>query len=282
MNDTCGPMSGTQFAFYDHDSQSWKMWPDIGLWGSIEYLETWPKMGYMQNGQAFELATWGGHTTGNASSYSQHLPNPKASDCRHGDSPAEARRKSPSLTSVSVYFGKQQYLPTPKASDGARGEDTPSERRRDNPALTAISVYFPGNERYLPTPNTMDSLPVREGEAGEKQLRRGDMSAPRRRSMGNLREDIVHETAGVSTFGPYEAVVHRWEQITRPAPEPTELDSKGKPRLSVRFAEWMMGLPEGWVTSPDIGLSRAQQLKAIGNGVCPLQAATALKELIGR
>lgn len=42
----------------------------------------------------------------------------------------------------------------------------------------------------------------------------------------------------------------------------------------------MMGLPTGWVTAPEIGLTRAQQLKAIGNGVCPQQAATALHQLI--
>ena len=48
------------------------------------------------------------------------------------------------------------------------------------------------------------------------------------------------------------------------------------------FAEWMMGLPAGWVTSPEIGLSRAQQLKAIGNGVCPPQAEVALRELLER
>lgn len=37
-----------------------------------------------------------------------------------------------------------------------------------------------------------------------------------------------------------------------------------------------MGLPEGWVTDTAIGLSRAQQLKALGNGVVPQQAYVAL------
>ena len=49
---------------------------------------------------------------------------------------------------------------------------------------------------------------------------------------------------------------------------------------SPEFIEWMMGLPEGWVTGVP-GLTRNQQIKMLGNGVCPLQAATALKELIG-
>ena len=53
----------------------------------------------------------------------------------------------------------------------------------------------------------------------------------------------------------------------------------GKPRLNARFAEWMMGLPEGWVTEVP-GLSRAEQLKAIGNGVVPHQAVAALHALV--
>ncbi|GAA13860.1 hypothetical protein GOALK_093_00480 [Gordonia alkanivorans NBRC 16433] len=40
----------------------------------------------------------------------------------------------------------------------------------------------------------------------------------------------------------------------------------------------MMGLPAGHVTAVP-GLSRADQLKAIGNGVCPPQAFRALQIL---
>ena len=39
----------------------------------------------------------------------------------------------------------------------------------------------------------------------------------------------------------------------------------------------MMGLPNGWVT--DVGLSRAQQIKILGNGVVPQQAKLALELL---
>jgi len=40
-----------------------------------------------------------------------------------------------------------------------------------------------------------------------------------------------------------------------------------------------MGLPAGHVTGVP-GLSRAHQLKALGNGVVPQQAAAALRELL--
>jgi DNA (cytosine-5)-methyltransferase 1 len=42
--------------------------------------------------------------------------------------------------------------------------------------------------------------------------------------------------------------------------------------------EWLMGLPAGHVTGVP-GLSRAQQLRVLGNGVVPQQAAAALREL---
>ena len=71
-------------------------------------------------------------------------------------------------------------------------------------------------------------------------------------------------------WGRYAAAIERWEQtIGRPAPSPT--DTKG---LNPVLVEWMMGLPEGWVT--DLGLSRTAQLKMLGNGVVPQQAALAL------
>lgn len=40
-----------------------------------------------------------------------------------------------------------------------------------------------------------------------------------------------------------------------------------------------MGLPEGWVTDVP-GLSRNEQLKALGNGVVPQQAAFAFAGLL--
>jgi DNA (cytosine-5)-methyltransferase 1 len=44
----------------------------------------------------------------------------------------------------------------------------------------------------------------------------------------------------------------------------------------------MMGLPDGHVTSPEIGITRNDQLKACGNGVVPQQAEIALQTLLTR
>ena len=88
--------------------------------------------------------------------------------------------------------------------------------------------------------------------------------------------------APVLAWGPYEPAIRRWElTLGRPAPAPTEPGSKGQPRLSPRFVEWMQGLPEGWVCDVP-GLSRNDQLRLLGNGVVPQQFAEVVRVLIGR
>ena len=82
-----------------------------------------------------------------------------------------------------------------------------------------------------------------------------------------------------NSWGVYAPAIHRWENtLGRPAPAPTEPSRTGRPQLSPRFVEWMMGLPAGWVT--DVPISRANQLRALGNGVVPQQAAYAITEIM--
>lgn len=82
-------------------------------------------------------------------------------------------------------------------------------------------------------------------------------------------------------WGDFEAVVRSHERLLgRTAPPATEPGPKrATPRLSARFVEWMMRLPDGWVVDvPDI--SRRQQLTMLGNGVVPPQAAYALGDML--
>lgn len=79
-------------------------------------------------------------------------------------------------------------------------------------------------------------------------------------------------------WGIYEPAVRRWEHaLGRPVPPPT--DALG--RLSPAFVEWMQGLPAGHVTGLP-GIPRGAQLKALGNGVVPQQAAAAIRLLAAR
>lgn len=266
MNATYGRTSGKQFAHYDPDTSSWKMWPATGLWGSIEYSETWPKTGSMSGGRAYEHPTSAPHTIGNGYSSSPHLPTPAACNPNDGEGPetwlkrqAETKARVGNgngmgmpLT-IAVQLLDAPRLPTPTASGADKERNNPAQARRKSPPLSAISAH-------LPTPRTTDANGAGHHGTGGADLR-----------------TTITETAG---WGKYEPTIQRWEQHVGPAPAPTETNRNGKPRLAAAFAEWLMGLPAGWVTNPDIGITRAQQLKAIGNGVVPQQAVAALHQLL--
>src|SRR5690606_41760271 len=89
-------------------------------------------------------------------------------------------------------------------------------------------------------------------------------------------------------WGDHAPAIARWEAVLgRPAPEPTEPTGRdGAHRLSPAFVEFMMGLPSDWVTDPAIwegmkpSTARNAQLKALGNGVVPQQAAAALRWML--
>jgi hypothetical protein len=160
-------------------------------------------------------------------------------------------------------------LPTPVARD-----------YKGIPGKNVQMASLPREISLLPTPNTMDSLPPKTREqiqAHRKAGKGGDR---------NLREVILYELPdpGDHTrvdWGKYGNAIRRWEGVMkRPAPFPTE-PGENNPRLSPALSEFLMGFPEGWVTRVP-GLTRADQLRIIGNGCVPQQAAMALRILLDR
>lgn len=146
-------------------------------------------------------------------------------------------------------------------------DEIPGSYRNDllDPMMNYVLPIQTEKETLLPTP---------------KSHQRGDCPSEHRRENPDLAAATYHFPAG--RWGKYGPAVERWEKLTRPAPNPTEPNKNGNPRLTARFSEWLMGWPEGWVTDPEIGIARTGQLRLIGNGVVPQQAATALAILIGR
>ena len=133
-----------------------------------------------------------------------------------------------------------------------------------------------------------DSEPSSDSERVRSERRgvNGDLAGAEgaREADGGEREwygDASNDSQPVN-WGEYEPAIRRWEaRLGRPAPRPTEPTGRNEGhRLSPRFTEWMMGLPEGWVTDPAIGISRNDQLKACGNGVVPQQATAALRDML--
>jgi len=150
-------------------------------------------------------------------------------------------------------------MPTPKALDGVKGNLKTSQERLDS-----------GHQVDLPNV-AIDLLPTLTASDWKGANHSGSGSASSR-SMAT----VVEQT----NWGKFEPAIRRWETILgRPAPEPTKPDGKdGNHRLSSKFTEWMMGLPDGWITGHD--LKRNDELKLAGNGVVPQQAELALRLLL--
>ena len=150
-------------------------------------------------------------------------------------------------------------LPTPRATDGTKGG--PNQRGSSG------DLMLPSAVTLLPTPTSMDSRSS------------GATYAPTdTHHTGTTLTDATVRQA--DRFGIYAPAIARWEALTRPAPAPTEPTGRdGAHRLSPAFVEWLMGLPAGWVTGVP-SISRNDQLKALGSGVVPQQAATAIRHLL--
>lgn len=146
----------------------------------------------------------------------------------------------------------------PVPDPARRGFDT----RWGNPGPGAGT---PGNDRAFASDHRPH--PPRPGRLTSMAERIGDV--------------VVADRHHVRQWGRYAHAIARWEHITgQRSPTPAFIHESGGPRTAPVFLEWLMGLTPGWVTDPRHELTVNQQTTALGNGVLPLQAATALHRIL--
>jgi DNA (cytosine-5)-methyltransferase 1 len=212
--------------------------PDGSLFGvPTVAVRRWPATGHVCDGTLWPLPV---------EPRGSELPTPTASDTTGA---GHAGAGSPNLrTAITL-------LPTP----GARLGDGRGDPGRE----LAVARMNRGRRNLddavalLPTPRASDGAKGGPNQRGSS----GDLALP--------------SAVQPDRFGQWTAAVARHElAFGAPAPEPTVVGARGGRRLSPKFVEWMMGLPAGHVTGTPIG--RNAQLKALGNGVIPAQAAYAL------
>jgi DNA (cytosine-5)-methyltransferase 1 len=131
----------------------------------------------------------------------------------------------------------------------------------------------------LRCPSAASAEPDHQGVAadaecgGQSTRARVDVGPPQ----GDIQAGADPDGLGGTAWGVYAPAIARWEAASgRRAPAP--VDERG--RLSAVFVEWMMGLPEGWVTAT--GIARSRQIEVLGNGVVPQQAAYAVGSMVER
>lgn len=237
------------------------------------------------------------------------LPTPVAQPS--GNTPSEHLRKKPGRKMVTdlaiiaengLIGSGGRLLPTPTVGNATGGNAQRGGDRSEEKLLPGIAVELATETIRCPAcdvdptaphngmgdcpPQGNALLPTPEASLGAH--RRDYGQPPEVRRAGGHSVSTADAARGISdaggSWGPYAAAIARWESVMgRPAPSPVRMDGKGgKARLNPELTEWMMGWPLGWVTASVVGLSRAQQLKACGNGVVLHQAVAALRLLLAR
>lgn len=230
------------------------------------FSEVWPTSGMMLGGRAYALPMQAHHTTDSEFSL---LPTAKARDAQAEGYEAGLRRSQPQVGTIvkGLVDGDERItglMPTPTTRDHKDGQ-AEHERNGVVQTDTVARAVFSSGEVLLPTTRTSMKNGATAKEVAE----------------GNPKSRIEAEVLlGDVSWGKFEPAIRRWEKVLgRPAPAPTKPDGKdGAHRLSSKFTEWMMGLPDNWITGH--GLSRNDELKMAGNGVVPQQAELALRILL--
>ena len=212
------------------------------------------------------------------------MPTPKALDGVKGNLKSSQERidsgNQVDLPNVAI-----DLLPTTTASDWKGANNSGSGSASANMLAAKIDLLptttTNGNERKGPgysSAGILQELEIANGILPKEYLD-WDHAAQKVSSIPEQKSEKMSLDEMI-TWGKFEPAIRRWETVLgRPAPAPTKPDGKdGAHRLSSKFTEWMMGLPDGWVT--DCGLTRNEELKACGNGVVPQQAELALRILL--
>lgn len=189
------------------------------------------------------------------------LPTPAASDSKRGPDYARQRDRRATgsggddlVTAVAKIKGVGGGLPDQPKKSGGAFDRGPSEPERSSKGESDDV------EKLLPTP-------VASRGRNKTAVRRPGKTG----SDGQTLLDVSH----ADSWGDYAAAIDRHEALMGTSP-PNSTDNRG--RLAPAFVEWMMMLPVGWVT--DLELARTVQLRILGNGAIPIQAAAAYSSLL--
>lgn len=152
------------------------------------------------------------------------------------------------------------------------------------PAVVVADATCHRRHERLPGPAGLQGRPDaalrgdQPAHPGHRRHRRRLVTAPSPDS-GPTDDPTIRLSSPSVDWGVYKAAIRRWETVLgRPTPHPTQPGNHRRPVLAPAFVEHLMGLPPGWVT--DLPLPRTAQLRALGNGVVPQQAAHAVSLLL--
>lgn len=294
-------------AKYDQDLCLWKTPQCSLLEDYIEYSETWPKWGMMQDGVCWELTTSVRHIEERESGYwptPNTLEGLKPKTIESIQEYNQKARPGRSYCNMNlreiVVYGKQpirpiRMIPTPTCSDAFTSNLKSTQQKPDtmhSVSLAQLCEKMP--EKMWPTPDA--NMGARGTQPEWKPIRQSGQPA-----QYTINQAVRDLHGGKQTRQTYPTPTASEYKRRGPNSKQQGLSTIEPPvngQLNPDWVEWLMGWPIGWTRIEPIELdwrdwsidpadnneiprvsqpieNRVSRLKAIGNGQVPTVAAVA-------
>lgn len=175
MNAPSGRTSPTPFAYFDHESASWKTSQlSLELGNLNESPTPWPESGMTCGGHAYELRMSGRRTNANASSSSPTLPTPNAEVDRGVRSREGVERRIAKGDKQISLEDAVVLLPTPVVADACGTRNSTANRKPTAKPANIGDTLTDAMWKLLPT------LRATDGTNGgpDQRSSKGDLMLP--------------------------------------------------------------------------------------------------------
>lgn len=232
----CSSNSCESFAFFDRASSSWKTFQRCFLEGWESFSDHWPAMGSMRNGVVSLQGMLVRPTS--ASEYSSSPPQFPTMTVTTANHPGRTKGKKGQQVSLSMVVNtgldmrsikRGANFPTPKASDGDRGE------------LLALVRGKKTRQKWIPMPTAGDARSSRNSTAKRNKIPPTGVHA------GDTLTDFVTlwPTPNARDWKSGKVSEATLERNSRPLSE-AAANGQTSGQLNPTWVEWLMGFPLGW------------------------------------
>lgn len=239
MKDTSGLGYEKPYAFFDPDTQSWRMSGDISLWEEQPLLEKLPPSGMTRNGVLFQQPRWEPIT---AETESLSWPTPRANVAMASTITPEIANNPKRQPNLETVVGRRMW-PTPTTMDALppRSQEAVERHQANNrpgrttPPTLKDAVAHP---TMWPTPKTTDH----KTNASPSEVNR---HSPSLGAMAQMYPTPRHGSM-CGGSGSAEMIEAKFSAGEISAEERQAMRSGNGGKLNPRWVEWLMGFPLGW------------------------------------
>ena len=222
-----------------------KMYEDICLWGSVEFLATWPKSGTTQNGKSFPQPPLVRHTK--ETGYSL-WPTPRANSAMAATITPESAWNPNRFPNLETMVGRSLWpTPTTQEIEHPNAELTTKNRRKSKNGKSSHSLNLADAVQKWPTPRASKAM-ADSPQAIQNNLKKKGYKSKLEQAVQ------LWPTPTASSWGStgHRAMLQtKVNNGTISENDKKQMTSGNGGKLNPTWVEWLMGFPTGWTDLKD-------------------------------